>query len=291
MKFVSYKYQSKVYCGILVDDMCYSFCDFLLEFTTMNEFLQNYSQEVLVRLKSGSNKAGISIDSVEILSPIISPLQDVLCVGVNYLEHAKESATFKGEKFETRDYPVYFSKRVDEMVSPFGEIPLNGDITNMLDYEVELGVILCNDIYKPSRDEVLDSIFGYTIINDISARDLQKRYKQFYFGKSLKGSCVMGPCIVSKDEFNNEIPSLDIQCYVNGELRQNSNTRNMIFKIDSMLYELSHAMKLKSGTILSTGTPSGVGMGFNPPRFLKGGDLVECKIEKIGSLKNFVSSI
>ncbi len=218
---------------------------------------------------------------------ITEPLQDIICLGINFLDHAKESAKFKGENFEERKYPVYFGKRVNFASAPYGKIPLHSEVTNQLDYECELAFILAKDAYKIKADEAKNYIFGYTIINEISARDLQAKHKQFYRAKSLEGSTIMGPCIVSIDELSYP-PKLQLKSYVNGELRQDDNTKNFIFDIAYVLEELSAGMRLKAGTIISMGTPSGVGMGLNPPQFLKDQDEVRCEIEKIGTLCNII---
>ena len=156
-----------------------------------------------------------------------------------------------------------------------------------LDYEVELGVILGKDVKNVSPKEALDAVFGYTIINDVSARNVQTRHKQWYLGKSLDGFTPIGPCIVTADEITDP-QNLDIKCYVNGELRQNSNTKYMMQTVAGAISELSQGMTLLAGTIIATGTPSGVGMGMEPPCFLKKGDVVTCEIESIGVLENTV---
>lgn len=221
-------------------------------------------------------------------APIPCPKQEIICLGINYMDHAKESAKFKKEEFAgKREEAVYFGKRVNEAVPDGGKIPLHSAITNQLDYEVELGVIIGKDATCVKKEEAFDYVFGYTIINDISARDVQLKHKQWYFGKSLEGSTPMGTWIVSKDEF--EIPPvLKISSYVNKQLRQQSSTDLLIFDIAYVIEELSRGMMLKAGSIISMGTPAGVGMGFTPPLFLKNGDEVECHIEGIGCLRNVI---
>ncbi|CAM2788954.1 fumarylacetoacetate hydrolase family protein [Helicobacter burdigaliensis] len=221
-------------------------------------------------------------EGVEILAPIDSPSQDVICLGVNYLEHAKESYKFKGEAFDgKREEAVYFSKRVNVCAKPYGEFALRG-MSEALDYEVELAFIVGKDCQNISKEEAMDYVFGFSVANDFSARDLQKKHKQWYAGKSLEGAFVMGPCVVLKESLNPF--NLKIQSYVNGELRQDSNTKEMIFTIPHILSELSHYFLIKAGSVIITGTPSGAGMGFNPPKFLKVGDEVRCVIEGIGEI-------
>ena len=164
---------------------------------------------------------------------------------------------------------------------------LAGSGPDSLDYECELGVIIGKDAKNVQKDEVQDYIFGYTIVNDVSARNLQTRHKQWYFGKSLDGFTPMGPCIVSADELEFP-PKKKIACRVNGQVRQDSSTANLITGISDIIVMLSEGMTLKAGTVIATGTPAGVGMGMTPPTFLKPGDVVECEIEGIGVLRNYV---
>ena len=264
----------------------------------MAEFIKNITDEELVKLNiiilniSGESNRSV-IKTVEKAStfacaPIIYPAQDIICLGINYVEHAKESAKFKKEVFGgDRPFPIYFSKRVNEAVADGGEIPAYVGLVDSLDYESELAVIIGKDAKNVSEEEAFDYIFGYTIVNDVSARNLQSRHSQWYLGKSLDGFTPMGPCIVTKDEFDMP-PKVAVRSYVNGELRQNSNSELLITGIAHIIAELSSGMTLKAGTIISTGTPSGVGMGFVPPRFLKIGDVVVCEIEGIGSISNVV---
>ncbi len=239
------------------------------------------------KVEAGCGKA-YPIEQVTLLAPIPEPKQDMICLGINYMAHAEESARYKEEAFGgERPYAVYFSKRVGEAVGPGGEIDGHFDMVERLDYEAELAVVIGRDAQNVPEERAAEHILGYTIVNDVSARLLQTRHKQWYFGKSLDGFTPMGPWIVTADEISFP-PRLSIQSRVNGELRQDSNTELLIFGIAHVIRELSRGMTLKAGTIIATGTPAGVGMGFTPPRFLKSGDTVECSIEGIGTLKNTV---
>ncbi|QKF92351.1 fumarylacetoacetate hydrolase family protein [Campylobacter sp. CCUG 57310] len=289
MKFVTF-FDGCVKTGIVSsDNELISFDEIGLKFKDLNDFIERASDKDYRLLSVFEAQArGLKIGEAKLLAPIIKPRQDIICLGINYMDHAAESAKFKGEKFDSkREYPVYFSKRVNEAVGHGGEILAHERVTQKLDYEVELALIIKKDAKNVSAKDAKDYIFGYTILNDFSARDLQIRHKQFYFGKSLDTHCAMGPAVVTADELDSS--NLTIKCYVNGELRQNSNTSNMIFKERYVIEELSSAMTLKAGTIISLGTPSGVGMGFEPPKFLKSGDVVRCEIEGIGVLENFIS--
>ncbi len=232
------------------------------------------------------SQSGRDICSVRLLAPILYPAQDVICLGVNYKAHASEAAAYEKEAFDLKaQCPVYFSKRVNRAAADGEDIFSYPQLVEKLDYEVELAVIIGREAKNVKKGQAYQYIFGYTILNDMSARDLQTSHKQWYFGKSLDGFTPMGPWIVTADEISYP-PKLLIQSYVNDELRQSSNTERLIFSIDDVICELSQGMTLNPGTIISMGTPEGVGMGFNPPKFLNPGDTVKCVIENIGILTN-----
>nr|WP_180321650.1 fumarylacetoacetate hydrolase family protein [Clostridium sp. MD294] len=255
----------------------------------MQTLIENWSEqkrkEIEVLLKT---EKGVALEQVQLKAPIPHPKQDVICLGINYMAHAEESARYKEEAFGgERPKAIYFSKRVNEAVADKEPIQGHFDIVESLDYEVELAVVIGKDAKNVAKKDVFDYVFGYTILNDVSARNLQTSHKQWYFGKSLDGFTPIGPCIVTKEEFQNP-PALSIKSYVNGELRQNSTTDLLIFGIAHVVSELSQGMTLQAGTIIAMGTPAGVGMGFVPPNFLKIGDEVKCEIEGIGTLTNVV---
>lgn len=230
---------------------------------------------------------GIPVSECTILSPIKNPAQDVICLGVNYYEHRDETVASDISYDAQLSKTVYFSKRVNETVDPNDYIDGHLDLVDGLDYEVELAVILGKDAYQVPQDQAEEYVFGYTILNDVSARDLQAAHQQWYFGKSLDRFTPLGPWIVTCDEFAWP-PAADLRCYVNGELRQSNNTKNMITGIAQAIEQLSRGMTLKAGTIIAMGTPSGVGMAFDPPKYLKAGDVVRCEIDGIGCLENVV---
>ena len=252
----------------------------------MNELICRYD-ELKDEIKEGCSKSdtqSIENDQYSILAPIPVPKQDVICLGVNYREHIEE--TVDVIDFTKKADTVYFSKRVNRSNDPDGVIPAY-DFVDSLDYEVELGVVLKKDALNINVKEATDYIFGYTIINDVSARNLQFKHQQWFRGKSLDGYMPMGPCIVTADEIG-DVHDLDISCIVNGEKRQHSNTSHMITSLEEAIAELSQGMILKAATIIATGTPGGVAMGMKPPVYLKVGDEVICCIEKIGELRNTV---
>lgn len=229
----------------------------------------------------------IPLSNLRLLAPIPRPRQDVICLGINYKAHAHEAEQYSTEFKKERPIPIYFSKRVTEAVGPEGFIESHPGLVERLDYEAELAVVIGKTARNVPAEQAAEYIFGYTVLNDVSARVLQTSHKQWYFGKSLDGFTPIGPCIVTADEIPFP-PKLRISATVNGEKRQDSTTDLLITGIADIIAELSSGMTLLSGTIIATGTPSGVGMGFDPPKFLKSGDIVECAIEKIGTLRNTV---
>lgn len=290
MKLLTYKYNGCETVGIVSADgkAVIPLSAWGLRYPTMLAFLQEAtdSEKLILKKEEGRELSRVPIEQIEFMAPIPCPVQDVICLGINYMEHAEESARYSNEAFGgERPYAVYFSKRVAEGVGHNQPIQGHFDLTERVDYEAELAVVIDNDCKDVSEEDAYRYIFGYTILNDVSARDLQTRHKQWYFGKSLDGFTPMGPWIVTKDEVAFP-PALSIQSRVNGELRQDSNTSKLIFGIPHIIAELSRGMTLKAGTIIATGTPAGAGMGFTPPKFLKKGDVVECTIEGIGTLRN-----
>jgi 2-keto-4-pentenoate hydratase/2-oxohepta-3-ene-1,7-dioic acid hydratase in catechol pathway len=229
----------------------------------------------------------IPLSEVTLLAPIPRPRQDVICLGINYKAHAQEAERYSEAFLKEKPIPIYFSKRVSEAVAPEGFIESHPGLVERLDYEAELALIIGKRAKDVPAEKAGEYIFGYTVLNDVSARVLQTSHKQWYFGKSLDGFTPIGPCIVTADEIPFP-PKLKITATVNGELRQDSTTDLLITGIPEIIAELSSGMTLLPGTIIATGTPSGVGMGFDPPKFLKSGDVVECAVEGIGTLRNIV---
>ena len=287
MKLVTYRFENTQRVGVLTQDET---AILPLDYSDMNTLIETASPADLRSAASGGARAGVQVPlaEVELLAPIPRPRQDILCLGMNYKDHADEAAQYNAEAF-TKEKPVavYFSKRVSQAVAPEGDIERHADLVERLDYEVELGVILGKAARNVKAEEAGDYIFGYTVLNDVSARDVQTSHKQWYFGKSLDGFTPMGPCIVTADEIAFP-PALDISSTVNGEPRQHSNTRLFLTSIPALLEELTAGMTLLPGTIIATGTPAGVGMGFDPPKFLQSGDVVECTIQGIGTIRNTV---
>lgn len=295
MKLLTYEVGKKVYTGVLSEDGAWAYPILAagMEYRNMTEVIREIGASEKEMLEYISKQPPYKVEGaapfeeIRVLAPIPNPEQDILCLGVNYLDHAKEAARFQKESFEKPASAIYFSKRVNRAVNPKEGIPAHKNLTKQLDYEAELAVIIGKDARNVPEDQVKDYIFGYTIINDVSAREVQTEHKQWYFGKSLDGFAPMGPCILTVDSVPFP-PKLKIQSRVNGELRQDSDTGLLIHGLEEIICELSKGMTLKAGTIIATGTPASVGMGFDPPKFLKPGDRVECEIEEIGTLENVV---
>jgi len=285
MKILTYEYQNKEQVGILTEDGKYVVPAFM--YADMQQLIKHAALGELAGIVAGGENK-VALTDVKLLAPIPEPAQDLICLGINYQEHDTEIAhSFGKEQLKKRNVPIYFSKRVNRAVDPDGFIDGHFNIVDSLDYESELAVVIGKDAKNVSEEDVQDYIFGYTIVNDVSARNVQTAYKQWYFGKSMDDFTPMGPWIVTADEISFP-PKLDISCSVNGELRQNSNTRLLVHGIAHIISELSQGMTLQAGTIIVTGTPGGVGMGMKPPCFLQPGDVVTCAIEKIGKLTNIV---
>lgn len=289
MKLITFLYDGKERIGVLTEDEKKVYP--ISEYNSMTELIEKTDTSDLLKIAESARvkKDAIDIDKIIRKSPIPRPKQDVICLGINYVEHAKESARFHNEAFGgNRPYPIYFSKRVNESPADGDDICGHFDIVDSLDYEAELGVVIGKDAKNVELEDAKNYIFGYTVINDVSARNVQTAHKQWYFGKSLDGFTPMGPCIVTADEVDYP-PALRITSKINGEIRQNSVTDLLITDIDHIISELSKGITLQAGTIIATGTPSGVGMGMNPPKFLNAGDIIECEIEKIGILRNRIT--
>ncbi len=226
-----------------------------------------------------------------LLAPIPAPRRNIFCIGMNYAAHAAESLIAKGQPVKLPEIPVFFTKATTTVNAPYGGIPFDASVSDKVDWEVELGVVIGQPGKNIKAANAFDYVFGYTVLNDVSARDLQNSHGgQFFKGKSLDGACPMGPWIVTKDEVPNP-HTLRLTCKVNGELKQDSNTSDFIFNIPAVIEWLSKGLTLLPGDVIATGTPSGVGFARTPPEFLKPGDVVECEVEGIGTIRNQVMAI
>lgn len=283
MKFIKYQHNNINQIGILDES----------ERKVIN--LEGYSSDMITLIEQFSlndikkisnlqqSMNGVPIEEVKILAPIKKPIHDIICVGVNYLDHRAESKNVVGDSSLMQT--VYFSKRATIMSGPNDLIDNHFNLDTELDYEVELAIIIGKKGTNIKKEDVEDYIFGYTIFNDFSARSLQRDHLQWYRGKSLDSFSAIGPAIVHKSQLPLPL-ELMISSKVNGEERQNSNTSLMIADINQLVSEISQGITLEPGDIIATGTPAGVGMGFMPPKYLQSHDTITCMIEGIGVLEN-----
>ena len=262
--------------------------------TDMNNFIDLGSEaiELVERLVENSDEnIEMKLSDIQLLSPIPVPRRNIFCVGRNYYEHAKE---FHNSGFDATagksavpDDPIIFTKATTSMSGPFDPIPSYYDTSNSTDYEGELAVIIGTDGRDIKKNDAFDFVYGYSVSNDVTARNLQHKHKQWFLGKSLDGYYPMGPVIVTSDEAGHP-DTFHLKTMVNGEERQNSSVADLIFDIPTLIECISSSITLKKGDIIATGTPVGVGIGYEPPIFLNKGDVVEVKIDPIGSIRNTV---
>lgn len=240
-------------------------------------------------VKSGEGR--IPFDRVKLHAPIPRPAKNILCVGKNYHDHAQEfhaSGVDASGKETIPEVPIIFTKWPNSVIGPGEPIPTSNDYTNTTDYEGELTVVIGQGGRNISKKDAYSHIYGYTIVNDVSARTLQNRHRQWFLGKSLDGYCPMGPCIVTADEIK-DVTQLQLVTKVNGELRQSAYVTQLIFDIPTLIETISRVMTLEAGDLIATGTCAGVGIGFTPPKYLQPGDRVAVTIEPIGTLENPVA--
>ena len=235
--------------------------------------------------------AGHALEAAKLLAPIASPPHNLMCVGKNYHAHAHEFTRSGFDAGATAadaipKHPIIFTKPSSSIAGPYDDIPLWPGLDQAVDYEVELAVVIGQGGRGIAREQAMAHVFGYTILNDVTARDLQQAHKQWFLGKSIDGFGPMGPWITTADEV--DAASLRVTCRVNGELRQDSNTADLIFDIPTLIETISRGITLSPGDVIATGTPEGVGIGFDPPRFLCDGDVVEMEIAGIGAIRNTV---
>ncbi len=259
---------------------------------TLQELLAKANNRPFSQVKTFTDVgAAHRLQEVKVYAPIPQPRKNVMCMALNYAEHAKETADIR-ERATTAPptIPILFTKATTTINGPYDPFVIDPTVSNEIDWEVELGVIIGKGGRHISEADALSHIFGYTVINDITARDLQTRHKQFFLGKSLDGSCPIGPYIVTADEIADP-QKLALRLCVNGETKQDSNTSEMVFSIPTIIATLSAVLTLEPGDIIATGTPSGVGFSRNPPEFLKPNDIVECEVEGIGVLRTPIRSV
>ncbi len=241
------------------------------------------------RAKIAAAKSGLPAASVTLLAPIPRPSRNVFCVGRNYMDHVAEGDRTRGiTNSELPKFPQFFTKAPETVIGPDEWTHAHTGVTQWLDYEVELTLIIGTAGSNISLDKAMSHVWGYTIANDVTGRDLQRRYGQWFKGKSLDRSCPLGPWIVPADELDGL--NTGVRCFVNGEKRQDSHTSKMIFNIKQIIEQLSIGFTLVPGDVIMTGTPEGVGYAMVPPQTLKAGDVIRCEVDGIGSLTTTVKA-
>ena len=295
MKFATINENGQAVAGLIDQDVFYAFE--IIKQTSRE--LQNLPSSIQVFIEESDiwlpklrdwiqdtdGKVGKPLDSLDWLAPLPRPNKNIFCVGKNYAAHAIE---FDGG-IPPEDM-IVFTKAPTTVNAHELPVPLHKEITDELDYEGELAIIISKKGTSISRSHAYEHIFGYTILNDITARDLQSKHQQFFLGKSLDGTCPIGPWIVTKEEVPHP-DNLEIETKVNGETRQHARTSLFLFPIDEIVATISKGITLEPGDIIATGTPAGVGKGFKPPRYLKNGDVIEITIESIGTLRSTIEDL
>lgn len=246
---------------------------------------------LVAEAEAGKHADAMAPANAPLLAPIPVPRKNVFCVGRNYAEHIAEGDRAQKQNVGVTEHPVFFTKPPTSIVPPNGDVLIFPSVSEAIDYEVELAVVIGKSGRNIAKADAYDHVFGYTILNDITARDIQRRHGGQYFkGKGLDGSCPLGPIIATADAIRDP-HALSIGLTVNGEQRQNGNTSDMIFDIPTLIASVSEGLTLEPGDLIATGTPSGVGYAMEPPRFLKDGDTVVCEVSEIGTLRNPVRAV
>lgn len=277
MRYVSFYDGARVIPGALEDERISAIaCDSLVEYIALD-----HSQRAERR-----TTITYSLQEVRLAAPV-HPHKNVFCVGRNYLEHAKEGARAAGRELKLPEVPTFFSKATTAIAEPDAELGFEARVSHEYDWEGELAVIIGSRIKDADESNAMDAVFGYTCLNDITARDLQRAHLQWLKGKSLDASCPMGPWICDRDEIPDP-HALHIATRVNGVTKQDASTSSMIFRIPAIIAQLSRGMTLEPGDVIATGTPDGVGFARTPPEFFADGDVVEVQIDRIGTLRNTI---
>lgn len=300
MYFVSFEHAGKADIGVLTDDKAAvlplgaaeAHClggrtlpATMLELLDQGEAALEKVRQILAKADAACPK--LALEAVRILAPIPRPRKNIFCIGKNYREHALEFEKTKDMNVAVPKHPVIFSKLPTAVTGPDTVVNSHSQVTQELDYEVELAVVIGRAGTYIPQEEAWDYVFGYTIINDITARDLQKKHAQWLKGKGLDTFAPLGPYLVHKSAVPDP-ENMPISMKVNGELRQNANTGDLIFKIPELIATISAGITLEPGDIIATGTPAGVAMGFEPPKFLKPGDRLELTIGNLGVLRHTI---
>jgi 2-keto-4-pentenoate hydratase/2-oxohepta-3-ene-1,7-dioic acid hydratase in catechol pathway len=298
MKFISFRYQNQIAAGLMLPDGVLPLAEAA---RTAGENVDLSSVLAIIRggepasaacqrLASHAMEAGtglIPVSQAPLLAPLPVPVRNVFCVGRNYLDHVKEGAKTLFVDLKLPEVPQFFTKATHTVIGPGADVRLDAKLTQRLDYEVELAIVIGRGGRDIAAGAAFDHIFGYTIANDVTARDLQRRHEQWFKGKSLDTTLPLGPWIIDREEIGDPT-SLELSMSVNGQERQRARVAQMIFDIPNIIESLSAGLTLEPGDIIATGTPAGVGFAMTPPQYLHGGDEMVATIDRIGELRNRV---
>lgn len=291
MRLISFKQAQEQHWGVDLGEQIFVPCRHPEWNTQIDSMLAliDAGSDALVQLKLLLKNVDashcVNAQQIEWLAPIPRPRQNVMCLGLNYKDHVEETAT---EEVKLPRSPIVFTKAANSVNGPYADIEMNPEVSSKMDWEVELAVVIGKTGMSIKEEDAMGYVFGYTVLNDVTARDRQKWHKQFFIGKSYKGTCPMGPAIVTADEIADP-HNLNVISRVNGVEKQSSNTVHQIFSIANVIAVLSQGMELEAGDIIATGTPSGVGYARTPPEYLMPGDVVECEVEHIGKITNNIT--
>lgn len=290
MKFVSYVHAGRESYGLLQEDG--SVLDVPAAAPGLPATLHGFiaaGGAALARAHALAPGRGVPARELRLLAPIPHPVKNVFCVGRNYKDHVAEGYLARGQETKLPEFPQFFTKPPTAVMGPDDEFPYDPGVTKALDYEVELAVVIGTTGRDIPREQAMAHVFGVTILNDITGRDLQRRHDQWFKGKGLDSSCPMGPFVLTLDAVP-DLGAMELTTHVNGEARQRSQVRELIFDIPEIITQLSRGMTLEAGDIIATGTPSGVGYAMNPPRLLQAGDTVVCAITGLGHLTTRITA-
>jgi 2-keto-4-pentenoate hydratase/2-oxohepta-3-ene-1,7-dioic acid hydratase in catechol pathway len=287
MKFAVFNWKGRIQIGRVVDEENAIECFDMPEAAIAQDGVAALIGKSLPKVTET-----VAMSDVELLAPVPRPARNIFCVGKNYHEHAKEFAASgfdsSAAKGTVPEAPIVFSKLPETVVKTGAPIRIDGSVSTAIDYEAELAVIIGKTGRNISKEDALSHVWGYTVVNDVTARDLQGHHSQWLIGKSQDTFCPMGPWAVTADEI--DLADTTVKCWVNDELRQDSNTGLLIFDIPTIIAAISNGITLNPGDVIATGTPAGVGIGFNPPKYLQPGDKVRVEIGGIGTLENPVEA-
>ena len=289
MKFITFERDGRALAGVWLGEG--HIADLSSAFGSILELIDAGAEGMrTARAMAADPDLHLSAGAVQLLAPIPRTRKNVFCIGRNYVEHVAEGARAAGQETKLPEYPQIFTKAPTAINAPGAPVRLDESLTKLLDYEVELAVVIGKAGRDIPKERAYEHVFGYTIANDVTARDLQRRHEQWFKGKSLDSSLPLGPWIVDAEEIGDPT-TLELSLTVNGEQRERATTSMMIFDIPTIIASLSAGMTLEPGDVIATGTPSGVGYAMTPPQGLKDGDVVVARIDRIGELESPIRGV